>query len=243
MDCNIAVIAEMHSLPITRYHRVMTGLREKKRDRTREALLSSAARLFAERGYEGVTIAEIAEDAEVGARTFFAYFSSKEDLLFPDASVRVEAAVEALRTHAPGERPLQALVRALDSAGVTGTDLVTDRARLRMRLIATSPAVQGRALRYQADAQDAIARQLRESYPDEYDAVSAAAVVGAFVGAVSAALRAVFEEAGVEDAGAEEAGIEEAGAEGAGDTDERRLRVRAATERAVAPWLEAGARQ
>ncbi|UAJ79043.1 TetR family transcriptional regulator [Leifsonia sp. ZF2019] len=201
----------------------MTGLRQRKRDRTREALVASAVRLFAERGYDGVTVAEIAEEAEVGARTFFAYFASKEDLLFPDAQLRVSAAVDALRDHAPGEAPMSALVRALDSAGVTGSDMTSDAARLRMRLIAESPVVQGRALRYQAEAQDAIARQLRASYPDDYDEVAAAAVVGAFVGAVTAALRAVFDAS----AGEASPGVEE----------DRRARVREATERALAPWL------
>ena len=135
----------------------MTTLRERKRDRTREALVASANRLFAERGFDGVTVAEIAEDADVGARTFFAYFPTKEDLLFPDAGARVAAAVAALREHAPDDDPLPALMRALDSAGVTGSDLTTERARLRLRLIAEHPSVQSRALRFQADAETAIA--------------------------------------------------------------------------------------
>ncbi|MCI0159266.1 TetR/AcrR family transcriptional regulator [Leifsonia shinshuensis] len=200
----------------------MTTLRERKRDRTREALVASANRLFAERGFDGVTVAEIAEEADVGARTFFAYFPTKEDLLFPDAGGRVDAAVAALREHAPDDDPLPALMRALDSVGVTGGDLTSERARLRLRLIAEHPAVQSRALRFQADAETAIAAALRESYPDRYDAVEAAALVGAFMGAVTAALRAAF-------------------AEVAGEVDEERIRarVRAAAELALAPWLGA----
>ena len=198
----------------------MTTLRERKRDRTREALVASANRLFAERGFDGVTVAEIAEDAEVGARTFFAYFPTKEDLLFPDAAARVNAALEALREHAPGDEPLPALMRALDSAGVTGTDLTTERARLRLRLIAEHPAVQSRALRFQAEAETAIASALQQSYPERYDAVEAAALVGAFMGAITAALRAAFAEVS-----------------GAVDEEQVRARVRAATGRALAPWL------
>lgn len=200
----------------------MTTLRERKRDRTREALIASATRLFAERGFDGVTVAEIAEDAEVGARTFFAYFPTKEDLLFPDAVARVTAAVDALREHAADEDPLSALVRALDSAGVTGGDLTSERARLRLRLIAAHPAVQSRALMFQVEAETAIATALRESYPGRYDSVDAAALVGAFTGAVTAALRAAF-------------------AEVTGEVDEERVRarVRAAAQRALAPWMRA----
>ncbi|MBN9630085.1 MAG: TetR family transcriptional regulator [Actinobacteria bacterium] len=206
----------------------MTTLRERKRDRTREALVASANRLFAERGFDGVTVAEIAEDADVGARTFFAYFPTKEDLLFPDAGARVAAAVAALREHAPDDDPLPALMRALDSVGVTGSDLTTERARLRLRLIAEHPSVQSRALRFQADAETAIAAALRESYPGRYDTVEAAALVGAFMGAVTAALRAAFADVS---------------GEVTGEVDEERIRarVRAAAERALAPWLgEAG---
>ena len=201
----------------------MTTLRERKRDRTREALVASANRLFAERGFDGVTVAEIAEDAEVCA-----YVPPKEDLRVPDAGARVAAAVAALREHAPDDDPLPALMRALDSAGVTGSDLTTERARLRLRLIAEHPTVQSRALRFQAEAETAIAAALRESYPDRYDAVEAAALVGAFMGAVTAALRAAFAEVS---------------GEVTREVDEERIRarVRAAAERALAPWLgEAG---
>ncbi len=58
------------------------GLRERKRQRTRQALISAAMRLFEEKGYEQTTVAEIAASAEVSTKTFFNHFASKDEVLF-----------------------------------------------------------------------------------------------------------------------------------------------------------------
>lgn len=93
-----------------------SGLRERKKERTRKLLREGAAALFAEHGFAGTTVADIAACANVSERTFFRYFESKEALLLPD-SVDLFAYVEAeLARRPPQEDPLDAVCNALISA-------------------------------------------------------------------------------------------------------------------------------
>src|SRR2546428_10560990 len=72
------------------------GLRERKKQRTRETIARAAHELFAERGYHATTLPDIAEAADVSTRTIFAYFPSKEDILFSDFTLLKEALAQAL---------------------------------------------------------------------------------------------------------------------------------------------------
>jgi AcrR family transcriptional regulator len=169
----------------------MTGLREQKRDRTRRVIVAAAIRLFAENGFEQTTVSEIAAAAEVGRRTFFHYFDSKDDLLFADADARIDAALDAIGARGEHETPAQLLIRALDSARITDTDFGDGSAALRVRLAREIPSVAGRGALLQAAAQQRIGRALRDAFPDQFDEVSSAAMVGAFIGAVAAAVETI----------------------------------------------------
>jgi AcrR family transcriptional regulator len=193
------------------------SLRDRKRARTRQALIDAATDLFARKGYDETTIADIAAAADIGARTFFSYFASKEELLFPEADYRVQAAVDAIATRGPDEGPADVLLRALGEVNATSAEMVSPLAALRLRMIQTVPAVRGRALQLQLDAQREIARHLAAAFPDQLDAVRAGALVGAFVGAVSGALQVLFD-----DVDADPAALQTA--------------MRTATEVALAPW-------
>jgi AcrR family transcriptional regulator len=77
------------------------GLRERKKLETRRALAQAGLELFVERGYEATTLADIADEAGVSTRTIFAYFPSKEDILFSSLQAARDALARAL-----AERPL-----------------------------------------------------------------------------------------------------------------------------------------
>jgi AcrR family transcriptional regulator len=172
----------------------MTSLRERKRARTRRALIDAAVELFERRGYKQTTIADIAAAADVSTRTFFGYFASKEDLLFADGDERVRAALAAIENRAPHERPAEILLTGLRNLGPIGDDMVGRSAKLRLRLIRTVPAVRGRALQIQRDAQAEIADKLHAAFPDELGEVEASALIGAFVGAVDGALEVLLRD-------------------------------------------------
>ncbi|MTD57851.1 TetR/AcrR family transcriptional regulator [Amycolatopsis pithecellobii] len=195
------------------------SLRERKRARTRQALIDAAIDLFGRQGYDETTVADIAAEADIGSRTFFSYFASKEELLFPESDERVQATLDAIATRAPGESPPEVLLRALRTVGERSDDLVSPLAALRLRLIQTVPAVRGRALQVQFEAQREIARQLAAAFPDQLDEVGAAALTGAFVGAVTGALQVLLDE------------------EAAGPAA-RHKAIQAATDVALAPWRE-----
>ena len=169
------------------------SLRDRKRARTRRALIDAAIALFERDGYEQTTVADVAAAAEVGTRTFFNYFASKEELLFPESDARVRATIEAIAERGPSEGPAEVLLRALRTVGTASGDMTDGLAALRLRLIRTVPAVRGRALQIQLDAQREIARHLVEAFPDTLDEVAAAAVTGAFIGAITAALQVLLE--------------------------------------------------
>jgi len=202
-------------------------LRERKRARTRQALVAAAVELFDRDGYEQTTVADIAAAAEIGTRTFFSYFASKEELLFPESDARVGAALDAIADRRADETPADVLMRALRTASTASEEIGSSTAELRLRLIRTVPAVRGRALQIQFDAQGEIARHLASAFPEQLDAVGAAALTGAFIGAVSAAFQVLLDD-------------EDEKAAGSGGRTRDPLAFREAlfkaTDIALAPW-------
>src|SRR5258708_3423878 len=83
------------------------GLRERKKQRTRETIASAARQLFAKRGYHATTLPESAEAADVSTRTIFAYFPSKEDILFSEFSLMKDALSQALAERPEGQDALE----------------------------------------------------------------------------------------------------------------------------------------
>jgi AcrR family transcriptional regulator len=78
------------------------GLRERKKRETREAITRAAWKLFARRGFDAVTVADIARAAKVSEKTVFNYFPTKEDLVFGAGMQRTAALIDAVRARPPG---------------------------------------------------------------------------------------------------------------------------------------------
>ncbi|MET9589922.1 TetR family transcriptional regulator [Streptomyces sp. NPDC006516] len=122
------------------------GLRERKKQRTREALLHAALELFTTQGYEGTTVDEIVEAVDVSQRTFFRYFANKEATAFA-----VQDAVDArflteLRQRPATEAPFEAMRRAVGNAwdGVaqdTENDAMLELQIRTYRMIESTPAL------------------------------------------------------------------------------------------------------
>lgn len=97
------------------------GLRERKKQRTREQIVEAAMRLFAKRGYDATTIADIAAAADIAPRTFFAYFPSKEALVFVNTDENIDALAQALAERPEGEYAFATLRRWVDEQFAEGT--------------------------------------------------------------------------------------------------------------------------
>jgi AcrR family transcriptional regulator len=100
-----------------------TGLRERKKRATRDALARAGLELFVERGYAETTLAEIAEVAGVSTRTIFAYFPSKEDILFATMQTMRDALAQALADRPAGTDALTALQDFILSSAHEKTEL------------------------------------------------------------------------------------------------------------------------
>jgi AcrR family transcriptional regulator len=115
---------------------VKLGLRERKKQQTRENIARVALRLFAERGYDETTIADIAEAADVSPRTIFSYYESKEDILFCDEGAFLEALAQKLRERPEGTTTIDAIREFLSSLPAPH-----EEARLRKKIVTSTPAL------------------------------------------------------------------------------------------------------
>lgn len=134
------------------------GLRERKKRLTRRAIFDAAQQLFSERGFDDVTVAEIADAANVSVKTLFTYVRSKEELLFPDAPTVLDAVIAAVRGRRVGQTPLVAAATAL-LAAVDETDPARSLDGFR-RMTGQSPAARARLRVLWEEAEDALARDL-----------------------------------------------------------------------------------
>jgi AcrR family transcriptional regulator len=136
-----------------------TGLRERKKERTRAELTDAAFRLFEERGFDETTIEDIVEQVEVSPRTFFRYFDSKEDVVigfFDDMGLELRSMLAA---RPPDEPPFDALRGALGSL-VDLYEERADRVIAAKRLAYETPAIRARLLDKHARWENGVTEEL-----------------------------------------------------------------------------------
>jgi AcrR family transcriptional regulator len=162
---------------------VKPGLRERKKQQTRERIASVALTLFAERGYDHTTLAEIAEAADVSPRTIFAYFQSKEDILFCDEPLMYERLERMLRERPTGATTVDALREF-----VASFDEADEQTILRKRIIGASEGLRlserARSAPMEELVAESIAQDLGDVGPDDIRPRLIAASVTAAFGAV-----------------------------------------------------------
>jgi AcrR family transcriptional regulator len=140
------------------------GLRALKKEQTRQLIAETAFRLFADCGFDRVTVAEVAREAQVAEATVFNYFRTKEDLFYFRLEAFGDRLLEAIASRGEGETVLAAFRRfLLDAEGglleqvQAGDTGALERLRTVNRVIAASPALLAREQQALARTTDALA--------------------------------------------------------------------------------------
>jgi AcrR family transcriptional regulator len=163
-----------------------SGLRERKKARTRRAIQEQAMRLFLAKGYAATTVQEIAAAAGVSHMTFFRYFPTKEDVVLADDYDPV--IVELVRARPAGEPDVERIRHAL-LAGLASV-YATDRDALleRTRLVLGTPALRARLWENQVQTEALLVRALGPDGGDGADLPRRVLVAGCLAAVTTALL-------------------------------------------------------
>jgi AcrR family transcriptional regulator len=171
------------------------GLRERKKQQTRQLIAETAWRLFADRGFDRVPVAEVARQAQVAVATVFNYFPTKEDLFYDRFEAFEARLVDAIRNRPAREPALAAFRRYLMASGgllaqaEAGDRQALERLRTMNRVIAASPALLAREQQTLARTADALAVLFVAETGAEADDVAAQVAANALVGVNQALIR------------------------------------------------------
>jgi AcrR family transcriptional regulator len=173
------------------------GLRERKKAKTRRALEDAALALFADHGFEGTTVEQIADACDVSPRTFFRYFATKEEALFGDSVEKVAGLLAVLEARPAGEPPLRSM-RAAALWMSENKALDRDRMVARNKIVADTPSLRVHGAERQDEwktaAYDVLARR-RGGTGDESQELEIRVVVGAASAAMQAAVQIWLDDA------------------------------------------------
>jgi AcrR family transcriptional regulator len=175
---------------------VELGLRERKKQQTRRAIYDAARRLFEDRGFQNVTVAEVARAADVSEVTVFNYFPTKEDLFYAGMHFFEDELLEAVRRRKPDESALKAFRRKLLES-TTGLESAERFAAIKKATdaYAASPSLAAREREIVERYTRQLATLLADGEPDVEDSAVAAALMGAHRALVDHVRRRVSEGA------------------------------------------------
>lgn len=157
-----------------------TGLRERKKARTRAAIQREALRLFEQQGYAETTVDEIAAAAEVSQSTFFRYFPTKEELVAYDALDPVW--IDLFRAQPSELSPLEALIATMEQARTTLPRQAWEQEQQRKRIFGAQPELRARLFGDALRSLDLMAALFAERTDRPADDFELRALAGAVTG-------------------------------------------------------------
>jgi AcrR family transcriptional regulator len=163
----------------------MSGLRERKKARTRAAIQHEALRLFRDKGYEATTVEQIAEAAEISPSTFFRYFPAKEDVVLTDDYDPL--IMEAMRAQPVSWGPVQAVRAAMRTVFEAFTEEEMADMRSRAELVFAVPELRAGMLDQASGTVRAVTRFAAERAGAPADDLAVYATAGAILGVMVAA--------------------------------------------------------
>lgn len=175
------------------------GLRDRKKEATRQAISNVATRLFVERGFDNVSVADVADEAQVARKTVFNYFPRKEDLVF-DREDEVRALVREALAGRGGHTPVAAFQALMRTLVETQHPLfrITERPIQFWRAVQESSALTARARELQVTLADDLAGMLADTagrpHADPHARLAATMLMATLVVAYGEALKAFREK-------------------------------------------------
>jgi AcrR family transcriptional regulator len=160
------------------------GLRERKKQQTRQHVAETARRLFLERGFDQVTVADVADEADISVGTVFNYFPTKEDLFYSGMEVFEDQLIAAVRERPAGESAAAAFRRVV-LAGIPrlAENETAEVIAAAARVVRSSRSLQARERELVAHYTEKLAALIAESTRRQPDDVEPSAVAAALMGA------------------------------------------------------------
>jgi AcrR family transcriptional regulator len=165
--------------------KAIAGHRERKKQRTREQIVEAAFKLFAERGFQATTVAEIAAAADIAPRTFFAYFPSKEAVVFHDFDGLFASLKETIEGRPEAETAIDALRRWLDDSLPLHHD-EGEEAEVRKRMCIDEPSLSAHQQHLLSKLEDILRDGVARDLGDSPDGLRPKLVAAAAVAALQA---------------------------------------------------------